>query len=367
MNALLSILFSLFLAIAVNAQAQESVGQLIILHPGEEHFLSDINKISPKGEFSKGILSFDSELLCLQGSIPEQNIFDQVWIMFTNNQIPQMLSSGMGYASDPVFFKQQNRIIFSSTEGFDPIIPGPMPMLPDQLWQLRDFDLYSITMDGSDKMRLTETPGYDSEAAISPDGTTIVFSSFRKGDIDIYSMNIKSGEVKRLTTNYGLDCHPCFSPDGKWIVFSSFIPETDEQKATYSRMLETRQVNMANFEIYIMRSDGSERRQLTDFGAVSINPCMHPSADQIVFSSNHNSIMETGNVNSFNFELFVTNLKGTLVKQVTYNPEFDGYPSFDKAGYKILWTSSRNTEVIGQRSIYSANWKTYDLGKSTED
>ncbi|MCF7810838.1 hypothetical protein K9N50_07600 [bacterium] len=368
MNALKGFLFSLFLVMAANAQTTETTEQMFFLYPEEIHFLSNLSKISPKGQYQKGILNYNSELLCVQGSMPEQNIFDQIWIMPTDKQkLPQMVSSGLGYASDPVFLKKNNKIIFSSTEIYDPIISGPMPMLPHQLWQLRDYDLYSIGMDGVDRIRLTETQCYNSDATISPDGLTIAFSSLRNGDVDIYSMNIKGGEVKKLTDTFGLDCHPCYSPDGKWIVFSSFIPKSSDQKKIYKGMLETKCVNIANFEIYIMRSDGSERRQLTNFGAVSINPFMHPSVDQIVFSSNHNLATETADVNFNNFELFVTDFKGSKVKQVTFNPEYDGYPSFNEAGTKIIWTSSRGAEVFDQRSIYSADWNAYDLGKSTKD
>ncbi|NQU04623.1 MAG: PD40 domain-containing protein [Calditrichaeota bacterium] len=391
MNILLSLLLSLFLITTGYAQVPATgADQMVNQYPGEEFYLSNIVKISPEGEFRNGVLSSNGKLLFLQGSIPKQDVYEQVWMYKMGGGKTQMISAGLGSASNPVFFKLKNRVIFSSTMDLNPSKPMPMPMMPDLLWMLDDNDLYSVEIEGSSSsvsitetssynfattvspdgtihQRLTETPGYDSEAAISPDGSAIVFSSFRKGDVDIYRMKIQNGKVERLTNSYGLDCHPCFSTDGQWIIFSSFIPETEEQRETYSRMLETKYVNMANFEIYVMRIDGSERRQLTDIGAVSINPRMHPTTNQIVFSSNCNLSVKGSDIYSLNFDIFVTNFEGSDVKQVTFNHEFDGYPSFDKAGSKIIWTSSRGTETFGQRSIYMADWKAEYLGKSTEE
>ena len=57
------------------------------------------------------------------------------------------------------------------------------------VWPMyQGYDIVSHALDGSDVKRLTDTPGYDAEATLSPDGKTIVFTSVRDGDLEIYTM-----------------------------------------------------------------------------------------------------------------------------------------------------------------------------------
>ena len=62
-------------------------------------------------------------------------------------------------------------------------------------------DIFRIDADGTDKVNLTNTPGvFDAFSAFSPDGTRIVFSSNRDGNFEIYSMDATNGRnVQRLT------------------------------------------------------------------------------------------------------------------------------------------------------------------------
>ena len=45
------------------------------------------------------------------------------------------------------------------------------------------YDIVSHALDGSGLRRLTETPGYDAEATLSPDGRKLVFTGNRRGKV----------------------------------------------------------------------------------------------------------------------------------------------------------------------------------------
>ena len=149
-------------------------------------------------------------------------------------------------------------------------------------------DIFSANRDGSNLKQLTNTPGYDAEASYSPDGKYIVFCSLRDAypksllspkelkqlEIDpayfgeIYIMNADGSNQIRLTDSPGYDGGPFFTPDGQHIVWRHFT--TDGSQA----------------DIYTMRIDGSKVLRLTDFDSMSWAPYFHPSGAYVIFASN---------------------------------------------------------------------------------
>ena len=83
--------------------------------------------------------------------------------------------------------------------------------------------------------------------AFSPDGRKIAFGSSRSGDFEIYAMNADGSDIVRLTQSPGLDARPAWSPDGTRIAFTS---NRD-----------------GNYEIYVMDTDGSNPHNATSHAA----------------------------------------------------------------------------------------------------
>ena len=68
----------------------------------------------------------------------------------------------------------------------------------------------------------------------------IVFASDRDGDYDIYVMNSDGSDVRQLTNNDAYDGYPVWSPDGSKIAFLSSRDNRDNQ-----------------WSLYVMDADGS--------------------------------------------------------------------------------------------------------------
>ncbi len=110
------------------------------------------------------------------------------------------------------------------------------------------------------------TKGPDTFPAWSPNGDRIAFTSNRDGDYEIYTVRPGGGALTRLTRSPGNDAHPAWSPDAEWIAFASnrtgFKDETE---------------GMSDGEIFVMRADGSDVRQLTENAFEDGTPAWRPA------------------------------------------------------------------------------------------
>lgn len=105
---------------------------------------------------------------------------------------------------------------------------------------------------------LTSGPHTDNFPAWSPVGDRIAFTSDRDGDFELYTIQPDGTGLRRLTQAPGNDTHYAWSPDGHWIVFSSARGGFKDEAALHPY------VPQPYGELYVMRSDGSEVRALTD-------------------------------------------------------------------------------------------------------
>ncbi len=326
-------------------------------YTGENFYLKEIKQLSPDvGELKTGCISPDSLWICWQGNCADGCMGDQIWIMPIIGGTQRMISPAVGEAVKPVFTPDGKRVVYSMSTGPEPEKINPAEPASSLHWRLDDLDIYITDLGGVHQTQLTNVPGFDGEAAVSPDGKTVAFTSVRDGDVDIFTMTIDGLAATRLTDTFGYDCLPRFSPDGEWILFSSYTPRTDAEIEHYGEMIAAGKAAPPWLELDIMRADGSERRRITNLKAISISPCMHPHKKVIVFSSNYNQSPLSGKGGIENFDLFMIGLDGTGLRQVTFDPKFDGEPSFSGNGSKLTWISGRGSASTGGRSIYSAIW-----------
>src|SRR5262245_842036 len=123
--------------------------------------------------------------------------------------------------------------------------------------------LYVRSADGKTERRLTTHSNPEFDADWSPDGKRLVLAydkaSPNQGDIDVQTVNFDGTDFKPFAATEGKLSHeewPSWSPDGQWIAYSS-----------------TRDDNQ---EIYVAKSDGSEKRRLTTELAIDAHPAWSP-------------------------------------------------------------------------------------------
>jgi TolB protein len=336
---------SLFLFFCVSISAQKDS----LRYEGEKH-LANIKMLTEYGENAEAYLSFSQSQLIFQSTRDDIQC-DQIFTMNIDGSEVKMVSAGKGRTTCAYFLPGDSTIIYASTHFADEECPPPPDRSKGYVWKLYDtFDLVKANADGSDPVRLTDTEGYDAEATVSPKGDKIIFTSTRDGDPELYTMNIDGSNQKRLTFEKGYDGGAFYSPDGSKIVFRASRPKTEKDLQDYSELVSEGLVRPTALEIFIMDADGSNMKQLTNFGKASFAPFMHPNGKKIIFSSNINS--KSGR----DFDLYLINIDGTELEQVTYNESFDGFPMFTQDGKKLVFASNRYNKNPNDTNIFIADW-----------
>ncbi len=316
---------------------------------GEVH-LRNIQMLTGGGENAEAYFSFDERMLIYQAtfdSIP----CDQIFTMNIDGSGRKMVSTGRGRTTCAYFLPGDEKILYASTHLADSECPPPPDWSRGYVWKLYDtFDIFLADADGSNLVRLTDAPGYDAEATVSPAGGRIVFTSFRDGDPELYLMDLDGGNQTRLTFVKGYDGGAFFSQDGSKIVFRASRPKTQQELEDYDELVREQLLRPSVLEIYVMDADGKNMRQVTDFGKASFAPFFHPDGERIIFSSNLNS--ERGR----NFDLYIIHIDGTGLEQVTFNEAFDGFPMFTRDGKRLVFASNRFNMKENDTNIFVAEW-----------
>lgn len=172
----------------------------------------------------------------------------------------------------------------------------------------------------------------------------------RDGDLDIYTMDLEGKNVKRLTTELGYDGGPFFSYDSQWIVYRAYHPETEKDIEEYRDLLKQNLIRPTVLEIWVMRADGSEKRQITHNGKANFAPCFFPDGKHIIFSSNMSD--PKGRV----FNLYSIHTDGSQLERITCSDAFDSFPMFSHDGKKLVFASNRNGKRPHETNIFIADW-----------
>lgn len=332
--------------------------EVSIINQGETHFAS-LKQLTNGGDNAEAYWSFDDSKLVFQVTNPKWELeCDQIFVFDWQNDnlmenMPQMVSTGLGRTTCSYFLPGDTTIVYASTHLADSACP-PSPERTNgrYVWPIYEsFDIFTADLEGNIINQLTKEPGYDAEATVSPKGDKIVFTSLRTGDLELFTCDIDGSNVKQITFDLGYDGGAFFSPDGSKLIFRSSRPKTEEEITKYKSLLAEGLVEPTNMELYICNADGSDLRQLTDLGKANWCPFFHPSGEKVIFASNHHT--ERG----FPFNLYMINIDGTGLEQVTHDETFDAFPVFSNDGKHLVFSSNRNNGGTRETNLFVAEWQ----------
>jgi Tol biopolymer transport system component len=317
--------------------------------PREIH-LANVRQLTFGGENAEAYWSPDGSLIIFQSKRDGLGC-DQIFVMDAEGGNPRMVSSGKGRTTCSYVFPGNTRILYASTHLSGDACPPNPDYSKGYVWKLYpEYEIFTANVDGTDVTRITDNPGYDAEATLSPDGKTIIFTSLRKGDLDLYTMRPDGKNVKRITKALGYDGGAFFSRDGRRIVWRASRPKTGEEIAAYKGLIAESAIRPMNLEIFVANADGSKARQVTHNRAANFGPYFFPDGKRIIYASN------VADPKGRNFDLWMVNDDGSGLQQVTFDETFDGFPMFSPDGKKLIFASNRNAKEKGDTNLFLADW-----------
>ncbi|MGB5645499.1 hypothetical protein [Muriicola sp.] len=332
-------------------------GSDTLIYPEEKYFKS-IRQITFGGDNAEAYWSFDDSMMLFQSNNKEWGMeCDQIFLMNVSqnfkDSIPPMISTGMGRTTCSYFLPDNKHFVYGSTHLVDKECPEvPLRSNGKYVWPVYEsFDIFVADLEGNIVDQLTDLPGYDAEATVSPKGDKIVFTSMRSGDLELYTMNLDGSEVTQITDELGYDGGAFFSPDGSKIIFRASRPKTEEAIAEYKELLSQGLVQPTEMELFICDADGGNLKQLTFLGNANWSPFFHPSGKKILFSSNFEA--EKG----FPFNLYFIDIDGKNLERVTHGETFDAFPVFSNDGKYLAFSSNRNNGGTRDTNLFIAEWQ----------
>ena len=343
--------------IEVGQKTSLMAGKDTLIYPEEKYFKS-IRQITFGGDNAEAYWSWDDKQMIFQSNNQAWGMnCDQMFLMNIEesfkDRMPPMVSTGMGRTTCAYFLPDNKHFVYGSTHLAGEECPEvPLRKNGNYVWPVYDsFDIFVSDMEGNITAQLTDLPGYDAEATVSPKGDKIVFTSTRSGDLELYTMNLDGSDVKQITNELGYDGGAFFSPDGSKLIFRASRPKTPEAIKKYKDLLSEGLVEPTEMELFICNADGSDLKQLTFLGNANWSPFFHPSGKKILFSSNFEA--EKG----FPFNLYFIDIDGKNLERVTHGETFDAFPVFSNDGKYLAFSSNRNNGGTRDTNLFIAEWQ----------
>ena len=170
-------------------------------------------------------------------------------------------------------------------------------------------EIFVSHLDGSEKFQVTDNHTINLSPTWSPDGKSILYSSFKDRNQTLFLFELYSGkEIKFTPRGGGRYLSGRFSPDGQSIV------------ATLERNGST--------NLYLLDRTGNQIRQLTNNSGIDVSPAWSPDGKQIVFVSDR-----TGSP-----QLYIMDAAGGNARRLTYSGSYNTSPEWSPRGDRIVYT-----------------------------
>lgn len=216
----------------------------------------------------------------------------ELYVMDVDGSGMRPLTADRSIATSPAWSPEGSLLLFTSYRGRQ----GPR--------------VFVMPSSGGRISLVSGRPGINTSAAYSPDGREIALTLSQDGSAEIYLLDARGGSARRLTTNRAIDTSPTWSPTGREMAFTS-----DRSGAP---------------QVYVMDHDGGNVRRLTFEVGYTDSPAWSPRGDLIAF------VARTGS----GFDIYIVNADGTNARRVVSGGSNEN-PRWAPDGRHLVFASNR--------------------------
>ncbi|RED18685.1 Tol-Pal system beta propeller repeat protein TolB [Pontivivens insulae] len=235
----------------------------------------------------------------------------QLWDTFNNTQI----GDGVTFTTDQANWRRAahkaSDVIYTRLTGesayFDSEIVFVAETGPKNARVKR---IAIMDQDGANVRYLTDGSDLVLAPRFAPNGTAILYTSYRTGFPQVYLQDLVTGARQTLGNTEGMSFAPRFSPDGRRVVLS--------------------QTSGANTDIFTIDLATGARTRLTRSPAIDTAPSFSPDGSQIVFESDRGGSQQ----------LYVMPANGGTARRISFGNGTYGTPVWSPRGDRIAFTAS---------------------------
>jgi hypothetical protein len=243
-------------------------------------------------------------------------------------------------------------VIFASTMSAPSTVsPGYQRGGRSYRWQFpREMNIYRCDLStvgeigGSLQPLVVNEDAYLAECSLTSDGRHLLYTSLESNEGDLFIRDLLEGTTARVVGAHGYDGGPFFSPDDRRICYRSDRRGDDLLQIFVGDLA----FNDAGSAVGL-----KHEYQLTDNRHVNFAPYWHPSGRYLAYC--------TSEMGHDNYEVFLVDADpgdlpgsagtikyGTAKRRITHAAGFDGFPTFNRDGARMLWTSQRDGSGTSQ-------------------
>ncbi len=170
-------------------------------------------------------------------------------------------------------------------------------------------EVYVAHLDGSEKVQVTNNRTINLSPSWSPDGRSILYTSYKDGNPNLYLFDLFAGKDAKFSSRTGLNLGGKWSPNGK------FVAVTLERQG--------------NTDIYLLDTAGSVKQRLTDYPGIDVSPSWSPDGQSLAFVSDR----------SGSPQIYIMEVESGKTRRLTFSGSYNTSPDWSPKGDKIAYTS----------------------------